>query len=152
MKIAKAFLRNGQLMQPGDPVPDDLDAETIRHYRRHGMVTDEEETDLQPRQSAPPPSRSNSTARKPRVPSPTNTQALAPQQASTALPTEGQGAGPLNAAVPALTDGVSPSGSQDGPAAALPPVDAQAGDVNPPAPPTTGDQPPPAAGDQSPPP
>lgn len=38
MQAAKTFDRNGIRYRPGDALPPDLDAPTLAHYRRHGMV------------------------------------------------------------------------------------------------------------------
>ena len=38
MEAAKTFDRNGIRYRPGDALPTDLDATTLAHYRRHGMV------------------------------------------------------------------------------------------------------------------
>lgn len=40
MQIAKPFLRGGVVLQPGEALPKGIDAETLAHYRRHGMVVD----------------------------------------------------------------------------------------------------------------
>ena len=38
MQAAKTFDRNGIRYRPGDALPPDLDAPTLAHYRRYGMV------------------------------------------------------------------------------------------------------------------
>jgi len=38
MEAAKTFERDGKRYRPGDPLPDGLDAVTLAHYKRHGMV------------------------------------------------------------------------------------------------------------------
>ena len=44
MEVLKSFRRNGEIFSPGDDLPDGLDAVTIAHYRRHGMIGAPDET------------------------------------------------------------------------------------------------------------
>lgn len=38
MKATKTFVRNGRRYKPGDSINDELDTETVNHYKRLGMV------------------------------------------------------------------------------------------------------------------
>ncbi|CAN7202171.1 hypothetical protein LJR118_000606 [Acidovorax sp. LjRoot118] len=71
MQVAKPFLRDGVVLQPGDPVPDGLDKATLDHYKRHGMVA--EPTDTKPRRQA------GKTAPKP-PPGPNETKPAGPAE------------------------------------------------------------------------
>ncbi|MDA8522315.1 hypothetical protein [Acidovorax sp. NCPPB 4044] len=95
MKIAKPFLRDGVVLQPGDPLPTGLDDETVKHYLRHGMVARSHD-----QTATPAPHQSGRSARTPsqpagtRAPKPTSAQQAAPAPAQQAGPTSTQLAGP----------------------------------------------------------
>lgn len=38
MKVTKTFVRNGRRYKPGEHITDELDTETVNHYKRLGMV------------------------------------------------------------------------------------------------------------------
>ena len=68
MEVAKTFDRNGIRYRPGDALPTDLDATTLAHYQRHGMV------------------------REARTPSPTSKKPATPRKATTPRPPENKSA------------------------------------------------------------
>ena len=79
MKIAKPFLRDGVVLQPGDPVPAGLDDETIRHYLRHGMVArDSEQLAARQAQQTGRGAGQQRQASNARTPKPANTPVAAP--------------------------------------------------------------------------
>lgn len=103
MKVLKKFDRNGQRYKPGDPAPSDLDAATLAHYKRHGMVGTPPGEAAAPAPTKAPsasPAGSGGKARAPRsphkplLPGPVNTQALAPQVSQTAAPVNAGQTGP----------------------------------------------------------
>lgn len=74
MQVAKPFLRGNTMMQPGDTLPKDVDAETIAHYRRHGMVVDAD--DAKKRASA----KRTVTPNQNKTPGPSETKTPGPSE------------------------------------------------------------------------
>ena len=73
MKVLKSFIRQGLRYKPGDDAPSNLDAETMKHYERNGML-------------GAAPAGKASKPRTTRTPTPANTQALAPSTSETPAP------------------------------------------------------------------
>lgn len=86
MEVAKTFERDGKRYRPGDPLPEGLDAVTLAHYKRHGMVRE-------PRAKTPGPAEKKPAgpASPPQTPTPRRNSS--PKPANTAgLQAAGQGA------------------------------------------------------------
>ncbi len=110
MEVAKTFERDGKRYRPGDPLPDGLDAVTLAHYKRHGMVRE-------PRAKAPGPAdkKPASPASPPHTPAPPRNSS--PKRAHTAgLQAAGQGAA-TDTAPPAPILPTDPNTSADQPVA-----------------------------------
>ncbi|WP_373785908.1 hypothetical protein [Delftia acidovorans] len=110
MEVAKTFERDGKRYRPGDPLPDGLDAVTLAHYKRHGMVRE-------PRAKAPGPAEKKpaSPASPPQTPAPRRNSS--PKPAHTAgLQAAGQGAA-TDTAPPAPILPTDPNTSADQPVA-----------------------------------
>lgn len=120
MKIAKPFLRDGVVLQPGDPLPDGIDKQTLAHYERHGMVR-EDDDDEDARKAVPvKPAPQQRQSRAPRRPGPSNAPTVAPQNATSAAPADALVPAPANASTPV-------PGETTGSAAPALPADAAAG-------------------------
>lgn len=95
MKIAKPFLRDGVVLQPGDPLPTGLDDETVKHYLRHGMVARSHDQAAAPApQQAGRSTGASRQAAGARAPKPTTAQQPTPASAQQAGPASTQLAGP----------------------------------------------------------
>lgn len=111
MEAAKTFERDGKRYRPGDPLPEGLDAVTLAHYKRHGMVRE-------PRAKTPGPAEKKPAgpASPPQTPTPRRNSS--PKPANTAgLQAAGQGAATDNAP-PAPLPPTDPTPPADQPAAA----------------------------------
>lgn len=75
-EAAKTFDRDGVRYRPGDPLPSDLDKQTLDHYKRHGMVRPASRAPAEKKPATPKtPVR---TPRQNKVPLPVATQTKAP--------------------------------------------------------------------------
>lgn len=119
LEVAKTFERNSVRYRPGDPLPSDLDKQTLDHYKRHGMV--------RPASRAPgekKPIRQRAPARMPRtntqpLPTPTQTAAAEPGALGIASgPVESTALPPLE--VSSSATGASVASEPDALAAATP--------------------------------
>lgn len=111
MEVAKTFERDGKRYRPGDPLPEGLDAVTLAHYKRHGMVRE-------PRAKTPGPAEKKPAgpASPPQTPTPRRNSS--PKPANTAgLQAAGQGAA-TETAPPAPLPPTDPTPPADQPAAA----------------------------------
>lgn len=80
MEAAKTFERDGKRYRPGDAIPDGLDAVTLAHYKRHGMVR-EPRTKPAPSEKKPAGPGHNASApgsRRNATPKPAQTATLRP--------------------------------------------------------------------------
>lgn len=105
MEVLKTFVRLGKRYRPGDDPPDDLDAPTLAHYQRHGML------------GTPGTAAAQGQAPAQRTPAPRQQRTPAPRERKPAAPPPAAPTGPAvtTAAVPANP---LPPGSVD--AAGLP--------------------------------
>ncbi|EPD44785.1 hypothetical protein HMPREF9701_00373 [Delftia acidovorans CCUG 274B] len=111
MEAAKTFERDGKRYRPGDPLPEGLDAVTLAHYKRHGMVRE-------PRDKTPGPAEKKPSAPPSPAQPPTPRRNSSPKPANTAgLQAAGQGAATDNAP-PAPLPPTDPTPPADQPAAA----------------------------------
>lgn len=78
MEAAKTFERDGKRYRPGDAMPDGLDAVTLAHYKRHGMVR-EPRTKPAPGEKKPAgPGHNASASRRNATPKPAHAATLRP--------------------------------------------------------------------------
>lgn len=111
LEVAKTFERNSVRFRPGDPLPTDLDKQTLDHYKRHGMV--------RPASRAPgekKPTRQRAPARTPR----TNTPPLLGPTQTTATAPGALGAAPGSVDSTALQPSDVSTSAPDAPATSAP--------------------------------
>lgn len=110
MEVAKTFERDGKRYRPGDPLPDGLDAVTLAHYKRHGMVRE-------PRAKTPGPAEKKPAGPPSPAHPPTPRRNSSPKPAHTAgLQAAAQGAA-TDPAPPAPLPPTDPTPPADQPAA-----------------------------------
>lgn len=127
MKIAKPFLRDGVVLQPGDPLPAGVDDETVKHYLRHGMVARDSDQPAAPQaQQTGRGAGQQRQASNARTPRPSNTPAAAPAQTPLAGPSIAVTLTPTTTK-DAATEAAQPSDPGNPPGADKPPSSDGAG-------------------------
>lgn len=120
MEVLKTFVRQGKRYRPGDDPPPELDAPTVAHYQRHGMLG-------KPAASAAPASGTRlPTPRQQRTPKTVERKPAAPQQAPLAAPAVVSGVASLEPQGLAQTDTPGPALGEAGSTQQSAPTDGSA--------------------------
>lgn len=114
MKVLKKFERDGKRYAPGEDAPSGLDAETIAHYKRHGMVGSPAADPATVAATA----KHQRSSRGPRSQGPSNGQPSGPSTTQAAGPTDAQGAKPGDGSLPAPSETKTELAGGSGPAPA----------------------------------